>query len=52
MLDSLVRIVFVSSPVLFFVAGIGVLKLKNWPRIFYLWIPVFLVIAVLVSVIL
>jgi hypothetical protein len=31
--DIIMRILFISSPVLFITAGIGLLKLKNWARL-------------------
>lgn len=32
-LDVIMRILFISSPVMFLVTGIGLLRLKNWARL-------------------
>ncbi|MFC1808470.1 hypothetical protein ACFL0T_08935 [Candidatus Omnitrophota bacterium] len=46
-LDRIMRILFISSPVLFVMAGIGLSKLKNWARLMTMFLsPILSFIAI------
>jgi len=50
LLDIIMRILFISSPVLFGMAGVGLLNLKNWARLMTIFLsPILSFIAVGIS---